>query len=90
MGSFQAFYAYTPTQGLLSPSGEVREASEKAELERLRTFLSAFFNERQVLGLKVNEITEVPLWRLVGRPPLRAFEHLVHYGGNYFCYLFCR
>ncbi|OEH77088.1 peptidase family m3 domain-containing protein [Cyclospora cayetanensis] len=86
----RAFYSYIPQRGLLDPMGCLNPSDANEEVKRLAAFLDASFNEREVLGKMVDGYMGAPFWKLIGRPPLRAFEHLVHYGANYFCYLFCR
>ena len=60
------------------------------ELQHLLGCIDSCFEQRDILSKKYENICSTPLWQLIGRPPFRAFEHLVHYGANYFCYLFCR
>lgn len=69
--------------------GVAGDALEALELSRMRNHLNEYFDRRRVLGRRVLS-SSTPLWKVLGRSSLRRFPHLVHYGGNYFCYLFCR
>ncbi|AFZ80863.1 peptidase family M3 domain-containing protein [Theileria equi strain WA] len=46
-------------------------------------------SDKRKLG-KGQKFIEVKSWELLGVPALTNFEHLIHYGGNYFCYLYSR
>ncbi|KAL8270096.1 hypothetical protein Esti_005950 [Eimeria stiedai] len=86
----RAFHSFKPAESVLNCKGELEAKAASVERQKLHVHLDSFFDSRPLLGQRIEGVSVHPTWKLLGRPPLRAFEHLVHYGGNYFCYLFCR
>ncbi|ESS35952.1 peptidase family M3 protein [Toxoplasma gondii VEG] len=93
----QAFYSFVPGVSELPPcSGDALAPSPPpeavdAQLAALRGCLdTAFSRHHWLAGDPRPGVTEQPICDVVGRPQMARFEHLVHYGGSYFCYLLCR
>lgn len=74
----------------LSAASATRTSSIEAELRALREGIDAAYGRHEWLLTPESGLRGTTVCDLVGKPHLARFEHLVHYGGSYFCYLFCR
>ncbi|PHJ24005.1 peptidase family m3 protein [Cystoisospora suis] len=102
----QAFYSFFPSSessqlfnetGFQSPGKEAFSPTAarpalnvEEELQALRDWIDTAYSRHEWLVTAEESMTGVTVCDLVGKPQMTRFEHLVHYGGSYFCYLLCR
>uniref|UniRef100_A0A0G4HQR6 CRIB domain-containing protein n=1 Tax=Chromera velia CCMP2878 TaxID=1169474 RepID=A0A0G4HQR6_9ALVE len=78
----QAFYSIE-----LSADGQ----SVQLEPGRLQKHIEESLGREAVLGETPRGVpSQGTVVDLVGLPAMTSFDHLVHYGGSYYCYIFCR
>ncbi|PFH31060.1 peptidase family M3 protein [Besnoitia besnoiti] len=92
----QAFYSYhpeasaPPANASRSPPAHHASAGD-AQLAALHAWVDQSYGRHAWLaGAPLEGVTARPIADILGKPHVARFEHIIHYGGSYFCYLLCR